>query len=368
MVFSGIIIKIPYLIVWKIKKHLNKLHQFVIYVDSYQDYKVFESVLPHLKIPYLICAKNRRVKNELRKLGIESKCWPLWGKIVLMARHALHKFPVKEMKKIGMRHGPYHFKNFISSCKYNVFDLYLFTSEHENRVAFKRGIIVGKSGGYPKLDLLKSSEVINLAKKIRDEMLTRNDKLLLFSATWSGSGMSAIQKWIYRVSELTSKYKIAVTIHPKMKKRYIQILESNKHIFLVKQEKLPQYMNASDILISDTSSIIAEFCALNKPIITFKVDSISKRLTDEINTLIRDISIQIDSFDDIFDALEYYEKNNNFKKENREYYNKIMFDSVDIGQGKKCADIINSVLVNKCCSKDHLSNGLENRKMNLLCY
>src|SRR5690554_924065 len=352
MVFSGVIIKIPYLIVWKLKKHLNKLHQFVIYLDSYQDYKVFESVLPHLKIPYLICAKNRRVKNELRKHGVESQCWPLWGHTVLMARHALHKFPIKEIKKIGIRHGPYHFKDFISAVKYNAFDLYLFTSEVENRIALAKGITVGQSGGYPRLDMLKSEQVLKQAEKIKIKLANENRKLLLFSATWSGSGMSAIHKWIYRIKELAKEYEIAVTVHPKMEKKYFQLLKSNKDITIVDQKNLPVYMNASDFLISDTSSIIAECCALDKPIITLKVESESKRLTDDIKKLICDISIQVESFDEIRDAINCYEKQKNLKKDSREYYNRIMFDNVDIDHGKRCADIINSELMNmRTCPK-----------------
>ncbi|MDO5575887.1 MAG: CDP-glycerol glycerophosphotransferase family protein [Fibrobacter sp.] len=344
MVFSGYIIKLPYLAVWKLKKRLKKLHGLIVYIQLYQDYTTVENILPYLNKPYLICSDNKKVQNELKKKGIESVRWPIWGETVLMARHAFHKFPIKEIRKIGVNHGAYCFKDFISSKKFNEFDLYLFASEVENKNALSKGITIGQAGGHPRLDTLRSHETIKQASVIKENFTEKNRKLVLFSATWNGSGMSAIDKWVYRIEELASRYQIAATVHPKMDKEYSTILKSYKNIVFVNEEQLPAYMYASDILISDTSSIIGEFCALNKPIITFRVDSKSSRLTSEIKKLIEDISVQIDSFDELPEAIECYEKQPDLKKENREHYNKIMFDDVRVCQGKRAADIINKKL------------------------
>ena len=342
MVLSGLLLKVPYSIIWMFLKYTNQLHPFVFYCADIQDYRAFENVIPYLKIKPEIVAKNRKIREELKGIGVESKTWPVFPENVVMVRHALHKFPIKKIFKIGMRHGPYHFKQFIKKERYNSFDIFLFTSAEEVKSAREFGINTGKNGGYPKIESFRSKRVQQKANALQEKY--NNGKIkLLFSATYDESGMSAIERWYDKLAGLSENYQIFVTLHPFMSPRYEKVLSQNKDIVLVKQNDLMAYMLLSDILISDTSSIIGEYCSLDKPIITFKVKKAS-RLCDEIVEIISNISIQIDDVSELNSAIKKYLKNPSLKKEERQKCNNILFYDLKKNHGKKTAKIINKHL------------------------
>jgi CDP-glycerol glycerophosphotransferase (TagB/SpsB family) len=341
MVFSGMLLKFPYWLYWNILRRLNRLDDLILYVESEHDYSVVEYILPHLKSGYKIAAANSCLTNTLRKQGLTVISWPCFPRTVIMARHAFHRFPIKGVKKIGLRHGPYHFKKMIHPDKYNAFDLYLFTSEHEARLASKMGIKSGVAGGYPRLDTFRNQKIIDQSILLTRQMgFDTNKKTLLFTATWDKSGLSAIDRWIDHLTELKDHYNIVVSLHPMMSDKYIQQVYSTPGIFIAEPRQLYAYMMLTDILISDTSSIIAEFCALDKPVITFKVDP-GPRLTTEIQDMIRDISIQINTIDDLQDAIIQYTLQPDFKSKERAHWNELIYDDTTISHGKRAAAYIN---------------------------
>jgi len=344
MILSGYIIKIPYWITWHITHATRKEKDIAFYVGSVHDYYLIENILPHVEYPYRIVAKNKSIARTLRSKGIKTSIWPEFPGIVIMPRHAFHKFPLKAIKKIGMRHGPYHFKQMIDAEKYNAFDLFLFTSKHETEIARKAGIQCGVAGGYPRLDVLQNKKTRDLSREIKNTANFESSKpTLLFTATWKKSGLSAVDKWIEHIEELSAEYNIIVSLHPDMPQKYTNKVKNMQPIKLATPEELPAGMLAADFLISDTSSVIAEYCALNKPIITFKID-IKGRLTREISEMIRDISIQISGIEELNGAVEKYYSNPNLKKEARERWNKRFFDDVTISHGMKAATHINSFI------------------------
>ncbi len=342
MIFSGYIIKFPYWITWHITRFFHKEKELTFYVGSVHDYYLIENILPHIKYPYRVVAKNKKIAKTLHNKGIKTIVWPTFPKIVVMPRHAFHKFPIKAIKKIGMRHGPYHFKKMIDAAKYNAFDLFLFTSEHEVRQAKNKGILNGVPGGYPRLDIFKNLSTHTLSKRIKETpFFDSQNTTLLFTATWKQSGLSAIDRWLNHIEKLTSKYNIIVSLHPMMPEKFKDQITNLRQVKLTTPAELPACMLAADFLISDTSSVIAEFCALNKPIITFKVD-LKERLTHEIAEMIQEISIQITSLEEIDAAIEKYKTNPNLKKEARTTWNKRFFDEVSVSHGLKAASHIHS--------------------------
>lgn len=346
MVFSYYLWKIPYSIVWEIKNFIKKNEDVVFYCADELDWIVFRNVYKHINNVSIV-SKNKSVQSGLKKLGVESSLMPVFPKAVIMARHAFHKFPYKKIIKIGMRHGAYHFKKFIDASKYNAFDLFLFTSESELKQAKNFGITCGAVGGFPKLDQAFDGSITddNIRKLKQKINIDPAKKTILFSTTWEKSGMSAVEKWYARLDELTSSYNIIVTLHPWVSKIIRQKIENTPNVSLIKTPEILPYLILSDIMVSDTSSIIAEFCALNKPIITFKIHS-SYRLTKEVKSMIGEISEQINTFDELKSVLSEVLKNPSKKQEQRQVYNTIMFDKLDGKHARRMAKVLERCLKN----------------------
>jgi len=168
-------------------------------------------------------------------------------------------------------------------------------------------------------------------KKREDDIMIEKIKLLannLFSQ-WSG---------VYQMKHNQQLNLINVT-----NINLINKLKSIKKAFFIEDFNVTPYIMIADILVGDYSSLIGEFCAFNKPIITFKV-SPSKRTIPEILEILANISIQIDHFDQIFDAIKKCIENPNDKFEEREKTNKILFYSLDGKAGFRAAQIINQFL------------------------
>jgi len=304
MVFSQYIVYLPYKIIWNFFKFTHKQPEVVFYCADYLDYLIFEPIQKYLPaIP--IVAKNKKIQQELKKNGIKSTVLPSFPKVVIMARHSLHKFPEKKIIKIGMRHGAYHFKEFINPKKYNAFDLFLFTSEMEVEKANKLGIKCGKAVGFPKIDpLFNNFYTIKMLDKFKEKIRIKREKpILLFTATWNKSEMSAIDKWYRKLGRLTKYYNIIVSVHPWTNEHYKSVIRKTESVYLIEEKNVLPYLLIADLMISDTSSIIAEFCALDKPIITFRVPD-TDRTSPEIKEMISEISLQIDSFNELFLAIE----------------------------------------------------------------
>lgn len=99
----------------------------------------------------------------------------------------------------------------------------------------------------------------------------------------------------------------------------------------------------ADVLIGDYSSIIGEFCAFNKPIITFKVPD-SERTIPEIQELLKEISLQINDKEELENAIKLSIDNPNDKAANRDRANKILFYALDGQAGIRAAEEIKSYL------------------------
>ena len=118
MVFSELILKIPYSLAWRLANVKNYSFPIVYYCTDYLDYLVFEPIMRYL--PELtIVSKNRKVQSNLFQKGVYSILYPSYPKVVIMARHSFHMFPSSNILKIGLRHGAYHFKQFIDKSKYS---------------------------------------------------------------------------------------------------------------------------------------------------------------------------------------------------------------------------------------------------------
>lgn len=340
MIFAYYLYKYPYKLAWHVYKLFKKNPGIVVFCADPVDYIVLEPVLKHL--PQLeVVVKNRKTARYLKKREIKFKRMPCFPRAVLMCRHATHKFPEEKIIKIGFRHGAFHFKEFANARYYNAFDVYFMTSQKEVEEAKAKGIRSARSIGFPKLDPIFNG-TINAARieaARQKANIDRAKKTIVFTATWDKSGMSAIHKWIGHIVDFASNYNVLVTVHPWMSRRYVQQLKNTKGIFFIDDPDILPYLILADVLIGDTSSIIAEFCALDKPIVTFKVDE-TKRTVPGIARLLEDISIQLESVDQLKNAIEHCLNNPDVKSEARQKANRMMFDQLDGQAGRRAAEVI----------------------------
>ncbi len=342
MVFSYYFTRLPYRLAYKLLKLIGGTRKTVFYCREIQDWDAFEPVQKYLK-PLTIVSNKPFVRKHFRDLGVRVKNLPVFPNAVIMARHSCYKFPSDEIIKIGMRHGPYHFKKMTRAENYNQFDRYLMTSIDDVNEGVKIGIKCAVAVGYPKLDPALNHEyssdtLLSLEKQAN---IQHGKPLLLFSATWTGSGMSAIDTWYRRLHELKQRYNVIVTLHPWIDESYRKAIK-DQGIFVIEGNHIP-YMSLADIVIGDTSSLLAEACALDKPIITWQTDK-AKRSLDKIDDILRSISIRIASWDDLEVSIELLLKDPLLFSDARKKANKLMFDELDGQAGLRAAKAIIELL------------------------
>jgi len=341
MVFSYYITKPFYALAWYVLKVFRRKPKHILYCESAFDMVLFQNVAPYLS-PIDIVAKNKAVKEEIRKQGHKNiRVLPSFPDTVIMFRNMAWKFPCKKIVKIGFTHGAYSFKRHSKSEYYNMFDLFFMTSSKDIEGVRKLGVTCELAVAFPKIDTAFDISETYL-KQIKHKMGDRydpNKKTLLFSATWDSSGMSAIDKWYDRISLLSDKYNLLVTLHSWMNPKYITALKTNKDVYFIEEKLFYDYIQLSDICISDSSSVIAEFCLLDKPVITFTVPHTTRTMPD-IVVLIQKVSYQIDTFEEIEPAIDtLFEHPEMFYIERKEAV-KIMFDTPDGKSGQRAAERI----------------------------
>lgn len=338
------IYKYPYKLGWYLTRLLGKTKGLVFYCADPLDYEMFVPIKKHLpKIE--IIAKNKKTRDYLTKNGIKYLRMPTFPKVVIMTRHSPYKFPVKQIIKIGFNHGLYQFKRWTASEYFNRFNIFFVSSEEQVKIAKIRGITTTKAIGYPKLDnAFNGTYDENYLNKLKDEInINRNKKTIIFSSTWNLHQLSALDRWIDRVEELTTKYNILFTVHTWTEKRKIDKLKTIENSYFIDKFNVIPYLMIADVFVGDYSSIIGEACALDKPIITFRVPK-SKRSITEIHKMIENISIQINNFDEINDAIEKSINNPTDKATERKVANKIMYLKLDGNAGERASTIINQML------------------------
>jgi len=340
MVPAYYIFRYPYSIIWHIKKWFGKTEGVVLYCANVLDYQIFAPVQKYLQ-PLPVVAKDKKAQLELAAIGVKAKTLPSFPDGVIMCRHAAYRFPAKAVKKVGLRHGAYHFKPFASTDSYNLVDKYLMSSRDEVEKARAVGIRSGVAVGFPKLDpAFDGSYDGQFLDKLRSQLnLAADKKTILLTSTWDKSGLSAIDQWITELSGLTQQYNVLVTVHPWVSQAYIDKITSTPGVvFLGKQDAVP-YIMLADVCVGDNSSILAECCALDKPMVTFSVAE-GKRTVPHVRDMIRQFSLQISDSTELPQAIAQCVQQPDLQRKQRQAANKTMFDSLDGKAGLRAAQQI----------------------------
>ena len=138
--------------------------------------------------------------------------------------------------------------------------------------------------GWPKLDIYNKNKSYFQKKKKKISEKYDIDKVLLYAPTFSPKLTSA-PYLIENIKTLANnkKYLILIKFHPLMDEHWVDIyknLSKNIENIIFKEENnIVEFLLISDLLISDTSSVIYEFLLLDKPVITF--NNISKNISWE---------------------------------------------------------------------------------------
>lgn len=332
--------RLPYRFFWRISKFRKKLIPCVVYCADPLDYTILEPVVRHLDTVCIYVAKNRHTEAFLHKKGIVPRRMPVFPEMVLLARHSAWKFPVKAIRIFGFRHGPYHFKTFTSARNYQAFTLFFLTSPVEENEARQAGIENVMALGYPKLDpafdgIWREEKL----RKFRRETLKDTEKpILLFSATWEKSGMSAVRRWYQRLNELTADYTVYVTLHPWVSKDVFNVIRSTPDVCLVPTDDILPVMMLADLTISDTSSIIGEFIALDKPIITFHTGG-APRKPKELDMILDKAGYRVETFEELKQTVGVFFNSEDTFAQSRRELREMMFCNLG-SAGKQAAEII----------------------------
>lgn len=340
MVLSYYLTKYPYKAIWFLLNRAGLTDEVVFYCGTEMDVLLFAPVQKYLK-PLPVVAKDKKVQRALQQQGTKAKRLPVFPRAVIMCRQAAYRFPEEKIIKFGMRHGPYYFKPFANPRGYNMINRFFMTSRSEVEAARKVGIKTGVPIGYPKLDPAfdGSYDAAFLQKlRIRARIDTARPTLLL-TATWDDSGLSAVAQWAGRLSELADQYNLLVTVHPWTSEKYRQQIKQTAGVYYIADYDVVPWIMLADLCIGDYSSILAECCALDKPVMTFVLPD-ARRTVPEVKALIEAFSERIHSFDELLERLPEVLGAPNRLQDERRQAARVMFDALDGKAGQRAAEEI----------------------------
>lgn len=326
---------------WYLSRLVGRNKWVGYYVTDPLDYYMFQPIRKHLDIPVTYIAGNRKARKFLSDMSVPYRRYPCFPNAVIMARHKAYRFPVKRLVKIGFDHGLYQFKRWTKSKYYNLFDVYMVSSQNQVELARKRGISKAVAIGYPKLDpAFDGTYDLEKIEQIKLDLgLNLDRKTIIFSSTWDVAGLSALNRWIDHVHTLTDKYNVLLTVHTWTDKQLTDKLKNIDGAVYLGGIDATRYLPIADVLVGDYSSMIGEFCALDKPIITFRTSE-SDRSIPAIRQLLARISTQIDTFDEVEAVIERCIASPDELAEERRKANEVMHYKLDGKAGERAAEII----------------------------
>lgn len=134
----------------------------------------------------------------------------------------------------------------------------------------KHGYFLVRETGWPKLDYI----IKYPADNIRDKLgLPPSKKIILYAPTFSKKMQSADMLLENYPAIIKDDELWLIKFHELMDKNIVEKIKKNPEVVLLETYDITPYLYASDLLISDTSSVIYEFMVLDKPIITINTKS-----------------------------------------------------------------------------------------------
>lgn len=198
--------------------------------------------------------------------------------------------PRKETKYILIWHAAGVFKKFgISSVKDSdrLVNIYkrngkkltnLVVSSEKIKDIYSKELYVNKekilSLGLPRTDIFLKNENNEKESIYSRYNIDKNKKLILYAPTFRGEGITEFNVDLdlnMFIKNIGGNYTVIIKLHPN---NYINYHEIKKieNVYVSKEDNLEELMKASDILITDYSSIIFEYTLLERPIFFYSYD------------------------------------------------------------------------------------------------
>lgn len=180
------------------------------------------------------------------------------------------------------------------------FDVYLtsgpFVTEKFVTLQRKHKYFLVSETGWPKVDYILQYPITNLKQRMN---IPSDKKVILYAPTFSKEMQSAT-KLLPIIPKIMREDEIWLfKFHELMDAKVVESFKRNKieNMLFIDSHDITPYLHVSDVMISDTSSVIYEFMVIDKPVITFNTQS---RIDKGIN---------ITNPDDIREALDRSLKN-----------------------------------------------------------
>ena len=123
-------------------------------------------------------------------------------------------------------------------------------------------------------------------------------KIIIYAPTFSPKLCSApaLYSEIGILASNTQNF-IFIKFHDLMNQKLVSQFEKisrrHKNILIIKDRNITKYLHLSDLMISDTSSVIYEFLLLDKPVITFKTKQPKKSWENILHS--KDLHVKVES-------------------------------------------------------------------------
>ncbi|WP_339725785.1 CDP-glycerol glycerophosphotransferase family protein [uncultured Paraglaciecola sp.] len=213
------------------------------------------------------------------------------------------------------------------------FDLYctqgpFFTARFEQiRAAHPHFTVI--ETGWPKTDTLFNVKAYEWPGK-------RDVKTILYAPTFSPalSSASALFAEIAQLAKIHHDWQWIIKFHPKMAKDMVQQYQSlsSDNLHVIDTAELAPILQAADVIVSDTSSIITEFGLLNKPIVTYRNKEPEAHLLD------------ISEAKDLFSAIDQALKAETSLLEKIKYNTSVMHPYIDGNSSARVLDATEKVI------------------------
>lgn len=202
--------------------------------------------------------------------------------------------------------------------------------------------------GMAKLDKLFSGELTKV-KVLEKYGLPKDYRYILYAPTFNDelSSIPFIGDKIYEIVPDDKTFliiKLHGSTNSKYKKMFSEMPKSYPNVIYVDDEEIDitPFLIISDIMISDVSSAMIEFTALDKPLILFNNPNWEKYKNynpNDIEYNVRDMAIETSSIQEIKRAIKIYTIDKNIKSDLRQKYTDLLLENKD--NGKAAEKIIN---------------------------